>query len=159
MSNYQLRRDVYDYLYCRNRGTLGGITDAVDADIHDVLEVCKRLRDEGHLTSANSERMWSLDSHVAGFCPECGSGADYSEGPTQSCTECDWSETWTCARCGDEEHDAIEFPLEQDWSEVEVDVTCQSVYITPTDGGDGFAFSHSEFEGLISHFNQSEYTK
>jgi hypothetical protein len=59
---------------------------------------------------------------------------------------------WTCPRCGHESHDEIEF------NGVEVDVTCQSVYITPVDDGDGFAFTHAEFRGIIEHFKQSDYT-
>lgn len=61
---------------------------------------------------------------------------------------------WECPHCGsDDPHNAITFPLADEFDdEVEVDVTCQSVYITPVDGGDGFAFDHDEFEVIIDHY-------
>lgn len=70
---------------------------------------------------------------------------------------------WTCPNCGSTEpHHAIEFPQPDDErfqelgiepeQEIEVDVTCESVYITPIDDGNGFAFTHEEFETVIDHF-------
>jgi len=131
MSDYQLRQAVYNYLRDENRSTLAGMADAIDANISDVLDTCKRLRDEGYIESANSERIWTFNE----------------------------SEAWTCPECGDEQHESLIFPLDADRDEVEVDVTCESVYVVPAEGGDGFAFSHDEFEELIEQFNESEYTR
>lgn len=61
---------------------------------------------------------------------------------------------WTCRTCGSEDpHSAIELPLDD--PEIEIDVTCETVYITPIDGGNGFAFTHDEFEMIIEHFRES----
>lgn len=67
-------------------------------------------------------------------------------------------ETWNCRNCGSEEpHNAITLPFEEEFEdEVEVDVTCKSVYITPIDGLNGFGFTHDEFERMIEHYNASE---
>lgn len=64
---------------------------------------------------------------------------------------------WECPRCGaGEPHDAIYFPQEDRRgvdAEVEVDVTCESVYFTPVGGdGRGFAFTSAEFEQVIDHY-------
>jgi len=54
---------------------------------------------------------------------------------------------WECSYCGNgDPHNAIVV------SGVEIDVTCENVYITPTNGGDGFAFSHSSFEDILRHY-------
>lgn len=59
---------------------------------------------------------------------------------------------WECPYCGsDDPHNALIV-----YDEIEIDVTCQSVYITPVDGGDGFAFDHGEFERIIEHYNNTE---
>lgn len=58
------------------------------------------------------------------------------------------SEDNPCPHCGTERpHNVI---LVED--ELEIDVTCESVYIVPTDDGDGFAFDHDEFRRIIDHF-------
>lgn len=59
---------------------------------------------------------------------------------------------WSCPNCGsDDPHHAITF-----YDEIEVDVTCESVYITPTDGGDGFVFEHEDFEEIIEHYQSAD---
>lgn len=71
-------------------------------------------------------------------------------------------DNWSCPHCGaSDPHDAMLFPQIDGYDfdpELEVDVTCQSVYITPVDGGDGVAFSHDEFAKIIDHFESSEHT-
>lgn len=70
---------------------------------------------------------------------------------------------WTCPHCGVEEHDTKELvpvPENDDYDfepELELTVTCQSVYIMPIDGGSGFAFNHNEFERIVEFFENSEY--
>lgn len=75
----------------------------------------------------------------------------------------DEDEEWTCSHCGSTDpHDAILMPRDEDWDpEVEIDITCQSVYITPVGGGHGFAFDHDEFEAIIQHFRSAteDYTE
>jgi hypothetical protein len=103
-------------------------------------------------------------------CPECDervvtvSNDGKSKQDTFQCAAGHtWEEEWTCANCGDTEHDSIEFPQREGWDfdpEVEVDVTCESVYIVPVDGdGPGYAFNHDEFETIIEHFEESEYNE
>lgn len=54
---------------------------------------------------------------------------------------------WSCAGCGsDDPHAALQF------EEIEVDVTCESVYITPLDGGPGFAFDFEKFDHIVDHY-------
>lgn len=153
MSIDQIRSDVYDYVYCQGRSTLDEIIEAIDADANSVYGACKHLKWDDYLEADTGNNEWWLsDKDIPGLCPECNAEAEYGDVIQLECPDCGWEETWTCNRCGDEEHDAIEF------NEVEIDVTCQSVYITPTDGGNGFAFTHSEFCGIMEHFNESEYT-
>lgn len=75
-------------------------------------------------------------------------------------TKTDTDDGWTCPNCGSTDpHHAMTFPQEERFEdEFEVDVTCESVYITPVDGGPGFAFRHEEFEQAIDHFREAEYT-
>ena len=66
------------------------------------------------------------------------------------------SNDWLCPHCGRDEHDAIHTMAD----EIEVDVTCQSVYFTflDDDGGyifPGMAFDHDEFERIIDHYRAS----
>lgn len=75
----------------------------------------------------------------------------------------DSEEEWTCSNCGSgDPHHAMELPAPDDERfedldmvpepEVEIDVTCHSVYFTPIDGGHGFGFTHEEFEKIIEHY-------
>ena len=75
-------------------------------------------------------------------------------------------DAWRCPNCGSPDpHAAMTFPRPDDERfdgfdidpepEFEVDVTCESVYITPVGGGDGFAFTHAEFEQTIEHFREA----
>ena len=77
------------------------------------------------------------------------------------------SNEWECPNCGaSDPHDAIELPDEHSYEdydfepEIEVDVTCQSIYFTFLDdnGDPGMAFDHNEFQRVMQHFNESEYT-
>lgn len=77
---------------------------------------------------------------------------------------------WKCDNCGSTDpHNATHFPkrerlrelgftdekIDEMIPELEVDVTCQSVYITPVDGGSGVAFTHDEFEEIIDHYEEA----
>jgi len=151
MTMNEVRHEVYDYLYVHGRSELDEIIDSIDDNPNTIYGACKHLRWDDYLECDTSTEEWWIETEVPGLCPECNAECEYSE--------CDWEQTWTCNRCGAEEHDAIESPTDDSFpSELEVDVTCQSVYITPVSGGDGFAFTHSEFRGIIEHFNESEYT-
>lgn len=106
-------------------------------------------------------------------CPECdapvvsvSSDSQVKNGDDFECAAGHtWTEGWQCMHCGDSEHDAMELPDEESFEdytfepEVEIDVTCESVYITPVDGGSGFAFNHDEFERIIEHFMESPYAQ
>ena len=63
------------------------------------------------------------------------------------------SDDWYCPYCGRAEHDAILTMSD----EIEVDVTCRSVYFTFNDdaGDPGMAFDHDEFERIIDHYHTS----
>lgn len=41
--------------------------------------------------------------------------------------------------------------------EIEIDVTCESVYLTFNDDSNdpGMAFNHDEFEEIINHYNET----
>lgn len=153
MSIEQVRHEVYDYLYVHGRSELDDIIDAIDSDANTVYGACKHLRWDDYLECDTSTEEWWIETEVPGLCPECNAECDYGETIQLDCTECDWEQTWTCGSCGAEEHDAIEF------EEVEIDVTCESVYITPVDGGDGFAFTHGQFQLIIDHFVESDYAR
>lgn len=62
---------------------------------------------------------------------------------------------WRCGTCGAQEHDAINVMDD----EIEMDVTCETVYLTFNDdsGDPGMAFDHDEFRRMIGHFWESEY--
>jgi len=38
------------------------------------------------------------------------------------------------------------------YDEIEVDITCSSVYITPIEGGNGFALDHEDFKKVVEEF-------
>lgn len=64
-------------------------------------------------------------------------------------------EQWSCPRCGRNEHDAILVMND----EIEVDVTCESVYFTFVDGNGelqspAMVFDHSVFEEIINHYER-----
>lgn len=65
-------------------------------------------------------------------------------------------EDFECPNCGSgDPHDAL---VVMD-GEVEVDVTCTNVYITPAnDTGSGYAFDMETFKEMMIHFAESEYT-
>ena len=61
---------------------------------------------------------------------------------------------WICPFCGEREHDSMLIGFDD---AIEVDITCQSVYLLFTDGDDsGMAFTHDEFEKIIEHYQSAE---
>lgn len=54
---------------------------------------------------------------------------------------------WTCRHCGSTDpHHEIQV------GEINIDVTCQSVYLLPEGGSSGLAFDHEEFAEIVDHF-------
>jgi len=153
MTMNQVYHEVYDYLYVHGRSELDEIIDAIDNDPNTIYGACKHLRWDDYLGCDTSTEEWWIETEVPGLCPECNGECGYGDTIELVCTECDWEQTWTCGNCGAEEHDAIEF------EGVEIDVTCESVYITPVDGGNGFAFTHGQFQLIIDHFAGSDYAQ
>lgn len=155
----QVRRDVYEYLYRHQRAALDDIIDAIDSDANTVYGACKHLKWDDYLDADTGNNEFWIETQVPGLCAECNAETELNDEILEVCPECGWQETWTCGECGATEHDSMEFPLSQKFdAEVEVDVTCESVYITPVDGGSGFAFDHAEFRAMVELFNSSEYT-
>jgi len=156
MSIDQIRSDVYDYVYCHGRSELDDIIDAIDADANSVYGACKHLKWDDYLEADTGNNEWWLGADIPGLCPECNTESEYGEGIELVCPNCGWEETWTCDSCGAEEHDTM---MVADGN-IEVDVTCKSVYLTFTDdsGDPGMAFDHDEFAEIAEHFNESEYT-
>lgn len=148
MSLTETKREIYEYLYRVGTAELDQLVEAVDNDANSVYGAAKHLKWDGYLGADTGNNEWWVEVQVPGLCPECGDETQYGDGILEVC-DCGWSETWECPNCGSEEpHHAIEF------EDVEVDVTCESVYFTFTDdsGDPGMAFDHEQFEQVIDLF-------
>jgi hypothetical protein len=58
---------------------------------------------------------------------------------------------WTCRNCGstDPHHEMKIGPIE-------IDVTCETVYLLPVDEDWGLAFDHDQFEDIVEHFENRD---
>lgn len=172
MSLNPLKREIYEYVRIHGEVSLDELCDQFDASDNNVYGAAKHLKWDGYLTADTGNNVWQITKGVPGLCPECGDECEWGEGMEQFCPRCEWEYEWECPNCGSTDpHHGIEFPQPDDErfadmdmvveAEVEVDITCESVYITPVDEtyGDGFAFTHDEFETIMEHYRQSDYTE